>query len=155
MTTLRRDTYCGLYCGACEIVNAKTDEQKHRVIQMFESCIPDWQASLDQMQCSGCKTEDVFVNCGKCPIRPCARAKGVEFCHECAGYPCMMHTLLQAASGQMPVLRHVKAIEMNQKYIREHGPDAWLHDQEEKWTCPNCGRQFSWYTDLCAQCGHV
>jgi hypothetical protein len=87
MTTLRRDTYCGLYCGACEIVNAKTDEQKHRFIQMFESCIPGWQASLDQMRCSGCKIEDVFVNCGKRPIRPCARAKGVEFCLECAGLP--------------------------------------------------------------------
>ena len=153
MSSLRKDTYCGLYCGACEIVNAKTEEQQNRVIQAFESSIPGWHASLDQMHCSGCKTEDVFVNCAKCPIRPCARARGIEFCHQCSDYPCQMHTFIQAAATQVPILRHVKAIARNQAYIREHGLNAWLQDQEEKWSCPHCGSPFSWYADSCHQCG--
>jgi len=154
MTSFRCDTYCGLYCGACEIVNARTEEQKQKVIHMFESNIPGWQASPDQMRCSGCKTEDLFINCSKCPIRPCARGKGVEFCHECADFPCAYHKYLIAASETVPVLRHIKAIEKNQKYIRNHGLGAWLNEQEEKWKCPICGARFSWYTELCSHCGH-
>jgi hypothetical protein len=155
MSNLRSDSYCGLYCGACEIVHAKTEEAKHNVIQMFESNISGWRASLDQMHCSGCKSDDVFVNCAKCPIKPCARAKGIEFCFECADYPCKLHRFLRAASEQVPVLRHLKVIESNQGNLRAHGLSAWLKIQEEVWKCPKCGTAFSWYTVQCSRCGHV
>ena len=154
MSILRKDTYCGLYCGACEIENARTEDQQKKVIQTFESNLPGWHATLDQMHCSGCKSDDVFVNCAKCPIRRCARERGIEFCYQCSDYPCQTHTFLQAASGQVPILRHIKAIETNQAYICEHGVDAWLQDQEQRWSCPHCGSPFSWYTDSCGQCMH-
>jgi hypothetical protein len=154
MAGLRCDSYCGLYCGACEIINAKTAEQKRRVIQLFESNIPGWHASSEEMKCSGCKTENVFANCAKCPIRPCAQSKGVEFCHQCPDYPCQIHGFLQKASSQVPVLRHLKAIDDNQQYIKANGVSAWLNEQEDKWKCPACGNEFSWYADVCAGCGH-
>jgi hypothetical protein len=31
----RYDSYCGIYCGACVIMNAKSDEEKASVIQSF------------------------------------------------------------------------------------------------------------------------
>jgi hypothetical protein len=62
MSNLRSDSYCGLYCGACEIVHAKTEEAKHNVIQMFESNISGWRASVDQMHCSGCKTDQAMCS---------------------------------------------------------------------------------------------
>jgi hypothetical protein len=36
MDMSRYDTYCGIYCGACEVMNAKTDDEKERVIHMFQ-----------------------------------------------------------------------------------------------------------------------
>src|SRR5512139_3299718 len=136
--TIRKDTYCGLYCGACEVVNAKTSEDKTRVIGLFEAQIPGWHAAPEEMHCSGCKTDDVFVNCAKCPIRPCAKAKGVEFCHQCNDYPCDIHRFMRAASNQVPILRHVKAMELNQEFIRQRGVEEWLVAQDAGWRCPQC-----------------
>lgn len=30
--------------------------------------------------------------------------------------------------------------------------DAWLKDQQERWTC-ECGASFSWYEEACVRCG--
>jgi hypothetical protein len=149
---MRKDSYCGLYCGACEIVNAKTDEDKKRVISIFKSFIPGWHATPEQLHCSGCKTDDVFVNCATCPIRPCAQSKKVEFCTECEDYPCEKNKFMKTISNQLPNLKHVKIIESNQNFIQDHGVDKWLVDQEAKWKCPKCGTTFSWYADECQNC---
>jgi hypothetical protein len=119
---------------------------------MFGSNIPGWQATPEQMHCSGCKTDDVFVNCGYCPIRPCARSKGVEFCIECIEFPCQIHHHIKMAADQIPVLKHLKAIVKNQEYIKTHGIEKWLDDQKAKWKCPQCGTRFAWYTEECTSC---
>jgi hypothetical protein len=150
--TILKDTYCGLYCGACEVVNATTNEEKSRVIGLFESQIPGWHATLEEMHCSGCKSDDVFVNCAKCPIRSCAKVKGIDFCHQCIEYPCDIHKFMRSASKQIPILRHVKAMELNQEFIRTRGVEEWLADQEAKWRCPECGSSFSWYREECLDC---
>ena len=154
MRECRYDTYCGLYCGACEVMHAKTDKAKARFIRMFESNIPGWRAAPEQVRCSGCKTDDVFVNCTKCPIRPCAKSKGVEFCFECGDFPCQIYEHLKTATEQIPVLRHLKVIVKNHEYIRTHGVEKWLIAQKTKWECPRCGAPFAWYTEECAGCRH-
>jgi hypothetical protein len=153
MSTLRLDAYCGLYCGACEVINARTDHDKARVIEMFEAGVPNWHASPDDLHCSGCKTDDVFINCGKCPIRPCAKDKGVEFCVECGEFPCQIYGFLMSAADNIPCLKHLRAIVMNQEFIREKGVEPWLKSQKAKWECPDCGAPFAWYTKQCARCG--
>ena len=150
---MRYDSYCGLYCGACEVINARTDADKERVIQIFEKNIPDWQATPEEMHCSGCKSEDVFVNCAKCPIRSCAQGRRVEFCHECCEYPCMIHTYFKMGAVQIPVLKHIAILERNQAFIKRQGVQKWLEDQEKKWKCPQCGNPFSWYSEQCCDCG--
>ena len=37
MNEHRYDAYCGLYCGACEIINAETDQDKERVAKAWGS----------------------------------------------------------------------------------------------------------------------
>lgn len=154
MNAYRYDTYCGIYCGACEVMNAKTDEERARVIRMFEGALPGWHAAPDQVHCSGCKTENAFVNCRTCPIKSCARGKGVEFCFECSEFPCQIYSQLEMASDQIPVLKHIKASIKNQKEIKVNGVAKWLAAQEDKWKCPNCGTRFAWYTEECIGCKH-
>ena len=35
MSEYSYDLYCGLYCGACEVMNAETNEDKARVGEIF------------------------------------------------------------------------------------------------------------------------
>jgi len=148
----RYDSYCGIYCGACEVMNAKSDEEKARVMNLYDNQ-PGWpHPTPEQIHCSGCKTDDVFVNCSKCPFRSCAKSKEVEFCIECDEFPCEPYNQLETAAGQMPLLMHLKANTRNQEYIKANGVDKWLADQETKWKCPSCGVSFSWYAEECTSC---
>jgi len=150
----RYDTYCGIYCGACEVINAIPDEEKKRVISLFENKVPNWHATPKQIKCSGCKPDDVFVNCAMCPIRPCAQSKGVDFCMDCAEFPCQIYTFLEMGSDQIPVLKHLKENIKNLEFIKDNGLEKWLADQENKWRCPQCGARFAWYMEKCKSCDH-
>jgi len=153
MNDHRYDTYCGLYCGACEVIHAKTEKDKERVIDIWSKNVPGWNATPDQINCSGCKTDNVFVNCRTmCRIKPCARDKGVEFCINCDHFPCNFYAQNKSKFDQIPTLRHGGVMLKNQKYIKEHGVEKWLEEQKEKWKCPECDTDFAWYTDECKVC---
>ena len=143
MKKVRNDAYCGLYCGACEIVNAQTEQDKARVAKM-------WGSTIEQVNCLGCKTDSLFIHCGNCKIRNCARQKGVEFCIECDEYPCAIY---EEGKGIIEQLPHLKATVVNQKYIKANGLEKWLDAQKTKWACPECGKRFAWYTQECRKCG--
>lgn len=151
MNRCRFDTYCGIYCGACEIINAQTVEDKNRVIDLFKSKTSNWQATLDQMHCRGCKTDDSFINCRNCPILACAQQQNVEFCFECPEYPCAHHERFKRASDQ--ALKHLRFNKLNLEYIRKHGVEKWLAEQDASWRCPDCGERFTWYSETCRKCG--
>jgi ribosomal protein L40E len=142
MQCQRYDAYCGLYCGACEIINVESEQDKERVAKM-------WGSAPDQVNCSGCKTNTLFIHCGNCKIRNCAQQKGVEFCFECDDYPCSIYEEGKAIIEQLP---HLKATIVNQKYIKEKGVQDWLDTQKTKWECPECGAKFAWYTQECKKC---
>lgn len=142
MKAYRYDAYCGLYCGACEIINAETEQDKERVAKM-------WGSSPDQVNCRGCKTDTLFIHCGKCKIRNCALGRGVEFCFECDDYPCNIY---EEGKGIVEQLPHLKAMVVNQKHIKDNGLEKWLDDQKAKWACPQCGAIFAWYTQVCKNC---
>lgn len=139
----RYDTYCGLYCGACEIINAETAEDRERVGEF-------WGAQPEQVHCTGCKTDTVFIHCEHCPIRICAQDKSVDFCLDCGEYPCAIY---EEGKEIIEYLPHLKATVINQKYIRKHGVERWLVDQKSKWECPECESRFAWYTEECRNCG--
>jgi hypothetical protein len=150
----RYDSYCGVYCGACDIMNAKSNEDRVLVIQSLENNLPDWHATPEQIHCSGCKTDNAFIYCSKCPFRDCAKSKKVEFCIECDEFPCQPYNQLVMAADKIPVLKHHKANMKNLKYIKTKGLDEWLVDQEAKWKCPNCGASFSRNEEKCGSCQH-
>ncbi len=38
--------------------------------------------------------------------------------------------------------------------IREKGMDAFLAEEEKRWTCPSCGRAYSVHDRDCPHCGN-
>jgi len=142
MNAYKYDSYCGIYCGACEILNAETEQDKERVAKM-------WGSTPDQVNCRGCKTDTLFINCANCKIRDCAQEKEAEFCIECDDYPCGIYKEWIGNAERVP---HIKVTDANMKYIKNNGVEQWLNDQKTKWACPQCNANFAWYTQKCKKC---
>jgi hypothetical protein len=158
-TTYNYDSYCGIYCGACDIHVAYVTGRKSRFASFFTKStlkalismrgIPFQPADLE-LKCHGCKTGTLFINCSDCPIRTCAIAKKVEHCIDCSDYPCKILGARKKMEGMLP---HLTTNHENMVMIRKNGLDRWLAEQDEKWKCPECRTRFSWYAGRCASCG--
>ncbi|MHB8084730.1 MAG: DUF3795 domain-containing protein [Dehalococcoidia bacterium] len=76
---------CGIHCGLCPLHLAITDEAlRKRLADRLNM-------PTDKVVCPGCRAVDGF-----CPVIPeqcatwlCVKKKGVEFCCECADFPCI------------------------------------------------------------------
>jgi hypothetical protein len=139
----RYDAYCGIYCGACFIMNAYTQNRTN--------CLPeDWINPLDgkEIKCNGCKSELVFENCRGCRIRSCAQSKDVKFCNVCSEFPC--ENIKRLENTNLP---HLKVAIHSLDIIKEIGIQEWLIKQKERWLCSNCNYPFSWYEKQCVRCG--
>ncbi len=81
---LQMSAPCGLPCFDCPLHLARYSPELQRMVSQVIN-IP-----VELVACDGCRNED-----GKCahlpmPCRlyPCARERGVDFCHECSDFPC-------------------------------------------------------------------
>jgi hypothetical protein len=139
----RHETYCGLYCGACPILaaNRAGDEKQ------LAAWAAEWKKPVEDLRCRGCYTDLTAVFCRDCEIRDCARARGLTHCGLCHEFPCRLlesfrdddaahHSVVVAASRRRALL----------------GDAAWLQRQRTRWSCPDCGRGFTWYQNRCPEC---
>ncbi len=159
MSTYNYDSYCGIYCGACDIHVAYVTGQRSRFASFFTEPtlkalitlrnIPYQQSDLG-LKCHGCKSDTVFINCSDCPIRACAVARKVEHCIDCGDYPC---AILQKRKTMEGLLPHLAGNHENMASIRKSGLEQWLLEQDAKWKCPECQTRFAWYTGHCSYCG--
>jgi hypothetical protein len=137
----RYDTYCGLYCGACPILRAN-ERGTVEEIAKAEKMKPE------DLECHGCKSDKVAVFCRDCAFKTCAPEKGLEFCGECEDYPC--DDLGKFRNDEWP---HHSVVLSNLGKIRRDGLDAWLKERAQRWSCKECGTEFSWYDERCEKCG--
>lgn len=154
------DSYCGIYCGACDIRLAGETGRKSRFAAFWDEGTlrrfrqrqgtPITNPEQLRLRCSGCKSDDVFVNCGACAMRACARERRVEHCSDCGEYPCATVVGFRKAAALLP---HVAACAPNLRAIRTSGVARWIADQEARWRCPECLAPFSWYAEGCGSCG--
>jgi hypothetical protein len=72
----------------------------------------------------------------------------VEFCFECADYPCVH---LQKLEDRYKKNYSVSIFE-NLNFIRDYGIDKFLAAQEEKYRCPTCGGTICEHTSRCYSC---
>ena len=140
----RYDSYCGLNCGACPVGAANELGNEEFLRSMAE----EWDRDLDDLRCNGCKTDVTAAFCTDCRMRQCAREKGVEFCVHCGDFPC--DVISQFRNDEAP---HHSAVLYNLQRIKELGLKDWLEAEAGRWSCPECGRRFTWYSESCAGCG--
>ncbi len=137
----RIDSFCGLYCGACDIFLAR---RKGTLPELARK----WGRTARDLTCPGCKTEIVSIYCRECSIKACAREKKLDYCFQCSLFPC--EELVNFNNDQHP---HHSIVLHNLALIREKGLGEWLGEQEKRWQCPNCNTAFSWYDSKCPACG--
>ncbi len=110
--------YCGLYCGGCG--------------SYFEN---------SKVGCHGCRMEPVLVD--DCPTKACAELRQYLHCGECPDFPCQMMDDFYHDG----IAHHALAL-TNIRRIQEIGPDAWMHEQEERNAC-ECGKRRLWFDTEC------
>ena len=135
---------CGLYCGACYHYRASFPESAH----LLEEAARQGR-ELEGFTCQGCRSDILYIHpgCAQCEIRACADERVVLHCGLCSEFPC---TRLEdfRLDGH---IHHLDVLD-NLASLKEKGPDRWLTEQEQRWTC-ECGTKFSWYETVCHNCG--
>ncbi len=89
--------YCGLDCARCPVFIATVGDDA----ALRRETAREWSIRFgpylaehlgrsdlepDEMRCRGCRSDDVFLGCGICPIRPCCRERQLATCAECVDY---------------------------------------------------------------------
>ncbi|MBN1412158.1 MAG: DUF3795 domain-containing protein [Spirochaetales bacterium] len=128
--------YCGLYCGGCGIYQAAR----------VGNPVKAEDGSL--MLCEGCNGSKITEWCTNCAIKSCNRTKGIRYCLECDENPC---DILKNFMDDEQYPYH-KEVQDNMKRLREIGLEKWINEQQEKYTCPECGHTFNWFDKKCPAC---
>ncbi len=132
-------TYCGLYCGACDIYQqriSKSGNELKRVLDAYNfgdiaKQVPeleDYDAFYKTLntlitffgQCPACQKGGGDP---ECKIRLCCKEKGYQSCAECPSLPC--EKLKPLSDGYPGLLENLKE-------IKESGLEKWCQKQQEK-----------------------
>jgi ribosomal protein L40E len=135
---------CGLYCGVCGILYAHRDNN----VKFKEKLSVVYAVPIDQIRCEGCLSGDVFMYCQVCPIKACAQSKGYEGCHQCGQFPCQAIEDFPMPVGKKVIMRAVP-------FRREHGTEAWMADEEQRYVCSHCGNKLFRGAKRCNKCGET
>ena len=135
---------CGLYCGVCAIYIAHRDNNqklKEGLVRLYQGgtagkgTLPNSEnLTTKDIQCNGCLSDVRFMHCQQCEIRACNQAKGYAGCHECDDFPCQHIDKFSMTIGKKVILRAVP-------YRRNVGTEKWIHDEETRYVCPECGNR--------------
>lgn len=135
---------CGIYCRACDHYFANTEDGGH----LLEDA--KIKKRVAEHPCKGCKAEEedkICIYCVGCDVRLCSLDKGVDICTECEQYPCGKLTRFQTG------LAHHMEASKAQSDNRELNVQEWALLAEKRWTCPSCGKKYSYYEQICQNCG--
>lgn len=146
---------CGLYCGVCAIYIAYRDNNlklKEKLLNIYKGGVPDKgklpnaeKLSIEDIKCKGCLSDDTFMHCKQCEIRKCTKEKGFIGCHQCNQFPCKYIENFPMTVGKKVILRAIP-------YWRKFGTEKWIHDEEARYTCPNCGNKLFRGAMKCNKC---
>jgi catechol 2,3-dioxygenase-like lactoylglutathione lyase family enzyme len=140
MNTLKNDKFteeliapCGMNCRICIAYFGYTVNGNKR-----------------KMKCIGCKPKDkscAFLKkyCTK------LRKNEIDYCSECKDFPC---SYLEKIDSLYQKRYDMSMIE-NLEYIRAHGMNEFLRQQQEKYRCPECGGVICVHNGICYSCEHA
>jgi len=105
--------HCGLICSECEAYRATQANDANGMAALAV----EWSQrygitfSPDDLWCNGCTTASGrrARATDECPIRPCARGRGLATCAECGDYRCeqliRVHRLVPQAQENLEAIR--------------------------------------------------
>jgi len=107
----------------------------------------------EKRPCGGCfKIDDKNKPkvCRSCKIVNCdlLAATKSRFCYDCEKYPC---TRLKNLDKRYRTNYGMSMIE-NLAYIKDHGLNKFLRNEEDRWKCKVCGAGLSVHRDFCLNC---
>ena len=107
----------------------------------------------EKRPCGGCfkkDDENKPTICRSCVIVNCDLLSNNKsgFCYDCKKYPC---TRLKNLDKRYRTKYGMSMIE-NLAYIKNHGLERFLNNEEEKWKCKVCGSGLSVHRDYCINC---
>ena len=110
---------CGIYCAACECHTAKDSPELLKYLVSVG-------INAESLPCRGCRKGegDCPAIGGKCETYQCALERKVDFCFECADYPCAK---LNPAADRASKLPHNLKV-YNLAYIQHQGLEKFADD---------------------------
>lgn len=132
---------CGLYCGVCGVMIAHRDDNQ----KFKEKLAGVYGISVDEVKCSGCKSDERIIFCQQCKIRDCVDTKGYIGCHQCDDWPCEHIENFPVPVGKKVIMRAIPQ-------WREMGTEAWVVAEEERYNCPECGYTLFRGAKRCRSC---
>ena len=126
---------CGMFCGFCGSYLAKKYQVPRRrgIISYCEGCRPR------DKQCAFLKKRCEFL-----------LHKDVDFCNECADYPCGNLEKINAKYKSQFSFEY-NFLE-NLKKIKENGPASVIAELKKNHGCEKCGEILCIHNGLCYQC---
>jgi hypothetical protein len=136
---------CGLYCGVCAIYIAHKDNDvkfKTSLQKVYKPFIK----GITDLACTGCLSGgEVFPVCRKCAIKKCCSDKVIEGCYQCDDFPCKYINNFPLVVGKKVILRVIPM-------WRELGTEAFVEQEEKRYTCPECGNKLFRGAKRCNKC---
>lgn len=135
--------YCGLACKACSVYIASCKGG-----EMLENRAAKAGVTAEEMFCKGCRSDKTSPYCTECNIKNCIKQRNINWCSECAEYPCKM---INDFKNSMP---HRYEINESLEFAKCHSIDEWDKEMEKSFTCKKCGTYNSVYARECSSCGN-
>jgi hypothetical protein len=126
--TLKDQTaVCGIDCFNCEFFHTNIDGFFTALPPARKAAFDARGMSKEKLRCQGCRHGGCTVIGGRCETFECARAKGVDFCHECSEFPCQRLQPLAEGADKYP--HNLKVY--NLMSIKTRGIEAWAAEVGE------------------------
>lgn len=140
---------CGLYCGTCPNYLAYREND----IEQLERISQARGIAIEEIRCDGCLSDNVFPLCVDCRhgFRQCAADKMVTRCFQCHDFPCGRLRDFRDVHIVNDISHHAHVIE-DLEYMKEHGVERWVEEQEKAGRCPQCGTRLYWFVRECPNC---
>lgn len=140
---------CGLYCGTCPRYLAYQENDVEQLNEISrETGVP-----IEEIRCDGCLSDNVSPTCLECRhgFRQCAGEKNVTWCFECDDFPCQRLHDFRDVHVVNGISHHIHVIE-DLQYMKNHGVEQWVAEQDRAGSCPKCGKRLYWFVHECSTC---
>ena len=115
------------------------------------NCLVCYKHCYHKKPCAGCLNSDKGKpeHCRKCRVKVCVLEKEIRYCFECGEYPCKPVKSLEKSYNT----RYHASLMENSRRVKELGLAAFMAQQKQQFSCPDCGGVISLHDAECSECG--